>query len=505
MGMTEQVRELQVDNENLQALNARFLSCLAREYGETQFNAYFRDMSIASASSSLVTFETGSEVRCALIGRHHLVTMKDIWNKTIGPVDRVAIKLRPEISANLTATARKSREKEMRTPFFIDRPANGAASGTALPADQARNLRSRNGGGEDKKALPFEMLLSPVNTQNTFDSFAVDASNELACAAARKAILESEPDDNSANHELIYIYGMSGIGKTHLLHAIANENRRRNPDLLIAYFDYNNVQNGCVDALLSNGATEFHRRFMQCHVVLIDDIHLLYGKEKTQEQLLTIIDTCLASGVQLAVAGDLAPKKLIDKNINQRLADRLAGGLSVGIQTGGPHLRCDVLKKRLDREKAVCRISSEALDFVVANFNHSMREAIGGLNQLLLSYRNCDITVDLPMAREALRDKLSEGRKVLSVDDLLAVTSEVMGVSIEDMKGKARPQPIVRARHAFVYCGREYLKQSLPQLSRALNRDHTTALSSARRAAALLERDKIFCKQVDQIRERIEL
>ena len=243
---------------------------------------------------------------------------------------------------------------------------------------------------------------------------------------------------------------------------------------------------------------------MQCDVVLIDDVHLLLTKEKTQEQVLAIVDACLASGRNVAIAGDSPPSRLAEVGMNTRLADRLAGGLSVGIHSGSSALRLEVLRKRLDRSTHNCSFADEALDFIVRNFDHSMRETIGALNQLLLKFGSSPVRVDLAMAKDGLKDKLSEHRKTHTLDDLLAITAEVMGVSVEAMKGKARPQELAKARHAYVHCGRDFLKESLPRISAVINRDHTTALSSSRRAEALLERDKIFSEQIATIKERLE-
>jgi len=490
---------------HLDELQERFLSVLMREYGRSNFDVYFDGMTLADADDEIVAFETPSEMRPDMIGRNQLITLKRLWRDNIGPVNKVAIKLRPDVSRSLSDSSARtfaktdpsakqsSSRSDERRPFFKDLSGNfsGGASGSGTATGTSKSAG---------KSLPsIGDLLSPVDERNTFEAFAVDASNELACAAARSAL------GDQAAPELIYLYGKSGVGKTHLLHAIALESRQKNPATRTAYFTHTNIASGCVNALMSNHTAELHREFLKCEIELIDDIHLLLSKEKTQEQVLAIVDACLANGTQVALAGDNTPVQLAEMGMNQRLSDRLAGGLSVGLQSGGPHLRCDVLKKRLARPDVKCTVSDEAIDFIVRNFNHSMRETIGALKQLLLVYGGNDMRVDLAQAREGLRDKLHDGARVHSLEDLLAVTAEVMNVTVADMQGKARPQELARARHAFVYCAREVLKESLPRISGALHRDHTTALSSTRRAAALLERDKVFCKQVDLIRERIEI
>ncbi|MEO0611896.1 MAG: DnaA/Hda family protein [Pseudomonadota bacterium] len=497
-------------SQPIDEMQEKFLAILVREYGQSDFDLYFDGLTLADATSTLVAFETPSEVRRDMIGRNQLMTLKRLWRHHMGPVDRIAIKLRPDVSRSLSHSSARTAAKtgstapaqgaeswhRDRRPFFKD--ISGQFSPTDRGADTGGAHKSSGASGTSSK-LSFDQLISPIDERNTFDAFAVDASNELACAAARSALqARSAP-------ELIYLHGKSGVGKTHLLNAVALEAQRRDPGCRVAYLTPNNIASGCVSAMMSNNTAELHRAFLACDYVLIDDVHLLKSKEKTQEQILAIVDACLAKGCRVAVAGEAPPVQLADGGMNQRLADRLNGGLSVGLQSGGPHLRFDVLKKRLARPDVACTVSEEALEFIVRNFNHSMRETIGGLNQLLLRFGDKEIQVDLTEARETLRDKLKARSRVYSLGDLLDVTAEVMGVSVLDMQGKARPQAIARARHAFVHCARDILKESLPRIAGTLNRDHTTALSSTRRAAALLERDKVFCKQVDMIRERIEI
>ena len=203
----------------------QFLSVLAREFSEKEFDACFCDMTLAQASDELVTFETGSEQRRDLIGRHHLVKMKTLWCRAIGPVDRVAIKLRPDVSRTLRQSSARAEKKTAATPFFKD-VADAAKSGLAGNSDEAyTNGVNGQDGASNKAATPlaFNDLLSPVDERNTFENFATDPSNELAFAAARSSVT------GGGFGEVIYIHGASGVGKTHLLHAIALAYRDQRP------------------------------------------------------------------------------------------------------------------------------------------------------------------------------------------------------------------------------------------------------------------------------------
>jgi len=213
-----------------------------------------------------------------------------------------------------------------------------------------------------------------------------------------------------------------------------------------------------------------------------------------------MVNAFIASGRQLVIAGEAPPGRLIEKDVHARLADRLSGGLAVQMEPGGVASRTDVLKMRSAKANMKCVIGDEAIDYIAANFPHSMREAIGALNQLLLTYGDKEETIGRAEAQAALRSRLVSGKRAGTLDDGIAAAADAFGISVDDMKGRSQPQRIAKARHAFVFVAREALKESFPRIAAALGRDHTTAMSSYRRAQALLERNKDFRDAVETIR-----
>lgn len=471
----------------------KFKAALLSQFGKATYRSWFADLALAELTKDSVTFETGSQIKSKLLGQRFLPSLKQAWCAANGPIKKVLLRARPGLSAKLSAHAAK-----------VDSLARRDVSGSAGNggAHYARDLFNAGDRAEEGRALKrvprLSELATPVDERNTFENFAVDETNELACAAARQLFSNGGPS------ELVYIYGQSGVGKTHLLHAVGNEWRKRDGGDSV-YLTYSNLVNGCVDAVLTNNVAALQRDILSHELIAMDDIHLLTNKTRTQEEVLNVIDAFLASGRHVIIAGECAPAKLVSEHgVNKRLADRLAGGLSVSITLGGPALRLEVLKKRLKANAHSCVVDDEALDYIARNFNQSMRETIGALNQLLLVYGGGDMRVGLEQAKSALKARLRDWKRVASLSDALAAAAEAFGVSIEEMKSKARPQRIVRARHGFVYCGRNVLNESFPRIAAVLSRDHTTAMSSMNRAEALLERDKAFQQAVTAMREKLE-
>lgn len=452
----------------------RYLSALRGQVGEAKYKSWFLDLGLAERTQNSVTFSTPSESKRDILDHRYLPVLAEVWRREIGPVDRVVLTVR---SAALSASAAKIDAQERRR-------ADGAPVGTqqsSVPAKTHSNLSA------------------PLDARRTFSALAVGDANRIAAAAVRQAMSETAPS------ELVYLYGDSGVGKTHLLHAACHEGTKVHGDEACIYVTYRNLINACVSAVLSNNTTALHAEFLEHQIVAVDDIHFLDGKDRTQEELLIVIDALLDSGKQVIVAGDLPPAKLAEAGIKKRLADRLSGGLCAPVHPADEAMRLDILKKRVASSASKCQISDDVLTFIAHHFGQSTRETIGALNQILLVYREEEITVGLDEAKTMLKSRLEDqgSRKVATLEDAIVAGAEAFGLTAADITGRAQPQRIVRARHAIVFCAREVLGESFPRIGKALKRDHTTVMSSFRRAQALIERDKAFQEGVRRIREAL--
>ncbi|MGE0408279.1 MAG: DnaA/Hda family protein [Amphiplicatus sp.] len=487
----------------------KFQAALNRRFGDAIVSSWMSDLQLERMTDDSVTLSTESQLRCDTLDQRFIPLMKDAWCEEVRPIRRMSIVIRARLSA---ASARLG----ALTQNAGTAPMNGGAStgalrdgaplpnGAAFPAKGGKaafnfaGLQAKR--QSEERAYALDELLSPLDERSTFERFAVDESNRMAYAAARHVFVKDAPA------EVIYVHGPSGIGKTHLLHAVGNEWKRLYGRESCAYLAYHNITAGCSDLAFKNGGLHaLHKDLLAKGVVLIDDIHLLGGAPRSQTEILNLINASLASGKRLVIAGELAPAKLAEAKIMDRLADRLSGGLAVAMAPGGASLRAEVLRKRLDAASVKCVVTAEAIDYVAREFQQSMRETLGALNQLLLLYGETPATVGLDEARAALRARLTERRRIPTLDEALSETAKVFGVTVEELKGRGQPQRLARARHGFVWVAREHLKESFPRIARTLQRDHTTAMSGYHRAGALIERDKKFQAAVKAIREGLGL
>lgn len=463
-----------------------FRETLRRNFGEATFRTWFSDLMIDDAAEESVVLSTESDLRRDRIDQQFKPTLIQLWSKHLYPIKRLLVKKRAALqqsSARIAALA----------------PSSGA---NALGVIKDGFARASSKAPETRPLKEFappiiDEIATRLDPRMTFEAFAVDVTNEIAVQAVRQIF------DARAPRDLLYIHGAPGVGKSHLLQAAGNEWLQRHREGRCIYLTHNNVQNGCVSALMSNSTLSLQRDMLANDLVLIDDVHLLGGKSQTMRELVNLLTALKSAGRQVIVAGEHAPSGLEKEQVLGRLADRLAEGLAVGVETGGEALRRAVLRKHREAADLRCTVTDEAIDLVARLFSSSMRECIGAFKQLALVFRDQPVIVGPAEALAALKSRLGERKRTATLDETLAAAAAAFGISMEEIKGKAQPQRIVRARHAFVYVARTSLSESYPRIGRTLGRDHTTAMSSMDRAGALIVRDRQFAAAVQRIRAEI--
>ncbi len=492
-------------NDNAEKADGKlslFQETLRREYGEATFKSWFSDLMIDDDVDDCVVLSTASDLRRDRIDQQFKLALLRSWGECFTPARRMLIVKRQALSDNaarVSALAPAANNSASNNPaatiedggdYGAAAPLVGVISGSfdRRPAAKAR---------PEVRAPRLDEIATRLDPRMTFEAFAGDASNQVALSAV------SEIFDADAPPELLYLYGPQGVGKSHLLQSAGNAWMKRFPEGRCVYLTHNNVQNGCVGALLSSSTMALQRDLVSNDLVMIDDIHLLAGKQKTMREVVNLVTAIVSAGRQLIVAGELAPAGLSEAGVLGRLADRLAGGLAVGIAPGGEELRRAVLRKHRDAADLRCVITDEALDLIARLFSSTMRECIGAYKQLALVYKDHSLTIGASEALSALQSRLGDRRRSATLDEALGAAARAFGLTSEEIRGRAQPQRIVRARHAFVYVARTSMAESYPRIGRTLGRDHTTAMSSMRRADALVSRDKAFAAAVMAIRVEI--
>ena len=357
----------------------------------------------------------------------------------------------------------------------------------------------------DRTALPMPLRTgydgfegSPLDPRLSFNSFVVGNTNKLAHAAAKQVALSSASPQSPFNP--LFLHGNVGLGKTHLLHAMAWEVKRQKPEAEVLYLTAERFMSGFVQALRARDALAFKEKLRNIDILLIDDMEFLQGPTIQQEFCHTL-NSLIDGGRQVVVAADRAPTHL-DK-LDMRMRSRLGGGLVAEIKAMDYDLRHKILEKRAAEacaETDGLEVSDTVLAFLAERLTESGRELEGAVHRLRASYQLTDEPVTIAVAEQIVRDLMrgAEPRRV-RIDDILRTVSKHYGVNRGDLLSGRRNRSIVRPRQIGMYLAKLLTSRSLPEIGRRFgNRDHTTVLHAIRKIEQLMSDDT-------QLREEIEL
>lgn len=321
----------------------------------------------------------------------------------------------------------------------------------------------------------------PLHPKYIFESFVVGSSNQFAHAASRK--VAEQPGEI---YNPFFIYGGVGLGKTHLLNAIGNAIKERSHDIRIAYVSSEMFTNEVINSIRYDKMGDFRNRFRTVDVLLIDDIQFIAGKERTQEEFFHTFNSLYEENKQIVISCDRSTKELAD--IELRLRSRFEMGLMADIQPPDLETRVAILKKKGEADNL--QMDNDVALFLATHIKTNIRELEGSLLRLSAysSLTGRRITVDL--AKEVLRDTISESRTVVSVDQILKVVAERFQMKTNELKSKRRTKTVVYPRQLAMYLCRTLTDSSFPEIGRQFGgKDHSTVIHSVRLITEQLQRD----------------
>lgn len=313
--------------------------------------------------------------------------------------------------------------------------------------------------------------MPPLDPKYTFSTFIVGSSNRIAAAAA-EAVAEAP----ASAYNPFFIYGGVGLGKTHLLHAIAHRVLKDNPEARVVYVSAENFMNDLVESIQEKRMKIFRKKYRNTKVFLIDDIQFIKNKETMQEEFFHTFNELHGAKSQIVITSDRPPKNI--PTLEDRLRSRFEWGLIADIQPPELETRMAILKKKSDMEKLDVPI--EVINFIAEKVPSNIRELEGALNRVICVSSLLKQPVGIDLAIHALKDILPDSRsKHLSVTSIQEKVCEYYGVSLEDLVGSRRDSKLVVPRHMAMYLSREMLGSSYPSIGKAFGgRDHTTIMNA---------------------------
>jgi chromosomal replication initiator protein len=374
------------------------------------------------------------------------------------------------------------------TPYGV-----GATDAATTPQRQ----RSGAGTGRDDRRSPAPAEGNRLNPKYMFETFVIGSSNRFAHAAS-VAVAESP----AKAYNPLFIYGGSGLGKTHLLHAIGHYATSLGNARFVRYVSTEEFTNDFINSLRDDKTQAFQRRYRDVDILLIDDIQFLESRERTQEEFFHTFNTLHNANKQLVITSDRSPKQL--STLEDRLRTRFEWGLLADIQPPDLETRIAILQKKAAQERLFA--PPDVLEFIASRIANSIRELEGALIRVTAFASLTRAPVALALAEEVLRDFIPDGSgPEITADQIMASTADYFGVSLEDLRGHSRSRVLVNARQVAMYLCRELTDLSLPRIGQAFGgRDHTTVMHADRKIRQQMAERRSLYNQIAELTNRIK-
>lgn len=336
-----------------------------------------------------------------------------------------------------------------------------------------------------------------LNPRYTFDTFVIGSSNRFAHAAT---VAVAEAPGKAYNP--LHVYGESGLGKTHLLHAIGHYTRTMYPGTRVRYVSSEEFTNDFINSIRDDKASAFQRRYRDVDVLLIDDIQFLEGKIQTQEEFFHTFNTLHNANKQIVITSDRPPKQL--SALEDRLRNRFEWGLTCDVQPPDLETRIAILSKKATQDHL--NVSPDVLEYIASRIATNIRELEGALIRVTAFASLNRQPVDLSLAEIVLRDLVpTDSGPEITAATIMAQTSAYFGLTIEDLQGTSRSRVLVTARQIAMYLCRELTELSLPKIGQHFGgRDHTTVMHAERKIRTLMAERRSVFNQVTELTNRIK-
>jgi len=325
-------------------------------------------------------------------------------------------------------------------------------------------------------------LKTNLNEDFTFDSFVEGKSNQLAFAAAQQVA-----ENPGGSYNPLFIYGGVGLGKTHLMHAVGNALRAKNPDAKVVYLHSERFVADMVKALQFKAIDEFKRFYRSVDALLIDDIQFFSGKERSQEEFFHTYNALLEGGQQMILTSDRYPKEI--DGVEERLKSRFGWGLTVAVEPPELETRAAILINKA--EQSGVHLSKDAAFFIAQRIRSNVRELEGALKRVMAHAQFTRRPIDIDLIRESLKDLLALQDKLVTVDNIQRVVADYYQLKMSDLLSRRRSRSVARPRQVAMSIAKELTNHSLPEIGEAFGgRDHTTVLHACRKVKELEGADR---------------
>ena len=461
------------DRDGLAAQWARVKTRLRSECGETAYRGWLKSLTLARRDGQVIYLAIPSKFERDRVVTQYGDRLRGLWqgeDPRIAAVEVVAAAARPDTPLRAVPDPEE------------DAPADDVLSAPELvSAEPSSDLSG---------------ISASLDARFTFENFVVGKPNELAFAAARR-VAESE----TVPFNPLFLYGGVGLGKTHLMHAIAWEIRKNHPQRRVLYLSAEKFMYQFIRALRYRDTVAFKDLFRSVDVLMIDDVQFISGKDSTQEEFFHTFNALVDNNRQVVISADKSPTNL--DGLEERLRSRLGWGLVADIHPTDYELRLGILQSKVERVDA--EIPPKVMEFLSHKISSNVRELEGALNRVVAHSTLVGRAITLEMVQEVLSDLLKANDRRVTIEEIQRQVASHYNMRISDMYSARRARAIARPRQIAMYLSKHLTQRSLPEIGRKFGgRDHTTVMHAVKKVDELRATDRHFDADVDLLRRMLE-
>jgi chromosomal replication initiator protein len=457
---------------------ARIRARLRSEFGDAAFRSWLKPLTLSAETDGSVTLTAPTRFMRDWIVQNYLDRVRALWSGENAQIKTVEITVAP------AAQPRRADGAGDRAGNRVDGTGAGTPASAPTPARAA------------EQDTPEREISAPLDLRFTFENFVVGKPNELAFAAARRVAEAAEVPFNP-----LFLYGGVGLGKTHLMHAIAWHIRKRDPNRRVLYLSAEKFMFQFIRAIRFKDTMAFKELFRSVDVLMIDDVQFISDKENTQEEFFHTFNALVDQNRQIIISADKSPSDL--EGMEERLRSRLGWGLVADIHPTTYELRLGILQSKAEQLKT--EIQAKVLEFLAHKITSNVRELEGALNRIVAHATLVGRAITLESAQEVLHDLLRANDRQVTIEEIQEKVAEHFNIRISEMTSARRARAVARPRQVAMYLSKQLTSRSLPEIGRRFgDRDHTTVMHAVRKIEQLRTADRGFSADVDLLRRMLE-
>jgi chromosomal replication initiator protein len=457
---------------------ARVRARLRQEVGELAYRSWLKPLTLGELRENRLRLVVPTRFMRDWINGHYAERLHALWASENSAIAAVEVCIQPAIPLRKPDAPEETAEA-----------APPAAQNNAEPRKAPVVLRN----GAD---ILDDDISAPLDPRFTFKNFVVGKPNELAYAAAQRVA-----DSAAVPFNPLYLYGGVGLGKTHLMHAIAHAIRERDPSRKVIYLSAEKFMYKFIRALRYQNTVAFKEQFRSVDVLMIDDVQFIAGREATQEEFFHTFNALVDQNRQVIISADKSPSDL--EGMEERLRSRLGWGLVADIHPTTYELRLGILQSKAEGMRA--QIPQKVMEFLAHKISSNVRELEGALNRIVAHADLVGRAITLESTQEVLQDLLRANDRRVTIDEIQKKVAEHYNIRLSDMSSARRARAVARPRQVAMYLSKQLTQRSLPEIGRKFGgRDHTTVMHAVKKVEELVGEDAGFAEDVELLRRMLE-